>query len=60
MDEWSINTMAPGNHSVEWTPHALPSGVYFYRLTAGGPSAGSPQGQAGQGFSQSRKMILMK
>jgi len=53
-------SMAPGDHSVEWAPRALPSGVYFYRLTAGGPSAGSPQGQAGQGFTQSRKMVLMK
>jgi len=53
-------SMTPGSHSVEWAPHSLPSGVYFYRLTARGPSAGSPQGQAGQGFAQSRKMVLMK
>lgn len=52
--------MAPGSHSVEWAPRALPSGVYFYRLTAGGPPAGSPQGQAGRGFTQSRKMVLLK
>jgi len=25
----------PGAHSVAWTPGALPSGVYFYRLEAG-------------------------
>ncbi len=53
-------SMTPGSHSVEWAPRALPSGVYFYHLTARGPSAGSPQGQAGQGFAQSRKMVLMK
>jgi len=53
-------SMTPGSYSMEWAPHSLPSGVYFYRLIAGGPSAGSPQGQAGQGFTQSRKMILMK
>ncbi|MCK6618944.1 MAG: T9SS type A sorting domain-containing protein [Calditrichaceae bacterium] len=40
-------TMAPGQYSVEWAPRALPSGVYFYRLTAGS-------------FTQSRKMVLMK
>jgi len=40
-------SMAPGQYNVEWTPRALPSGVYFYRLTAGG-------------LTQSRKMILMK
>jgi len=48
-------SMTPGSYSVEWAPHSLPSGVYFYRLIVGGPSAGS-----GQGFTQSRKMILMK
>jgi hypothetical protein len=36
------------------------SGVYLYIFQAGHPSSGSPKGQAGQGFRQVRKMILMK
>ncbi|NIT57455.1 MAG: T9SS type A sorting domain-containing protein [Aliifodinibius sp.] len=40
-------SMTPGSYSVEWAPSTLPNGVYFYRLTAAG-------------FTQSRKMILMK
>lgn len=41
------SSMAPGQHAVQWAPRALPSGIYFYRLTT-------------VGFTQSRKMILMK
>jgi len=40
-----------GSHSVRWDATGLPSGVYFYRLEAAG---------AGQLFSATRKMILMK
>ena len=36
-----------GAHSVTWEATGLPSGVYFYRLTAGS-------------FTQSRMMTLMK
>ncbi|KAF0152196.1 MAG: Peptidase S8/S53 subtilisin kexin sedolisin [Ignavibacteria bacterium] len=34
---------------------SLPSGIYFYRLQAGNPSAGS-----GQGFSKTKKFVLMR
>ncbi len=37
----------PGNYKVEFDAGSLPSGVYFYQLTAGN-------------FSQSRKMLLLK
>ncbi|MFH1197180.1 MAG: T9SS type A sorting domain-containing protein [bacterium] len=38
---------SPGEYEIEFDASQLPSGVYFYKLTAGD-------------FSQSRKMILMK
>ena len=38
----------------------LSSGVYFYQLRVGGSKINSPQGQAGQGIVQTKKMILMK
>jgi len=31
--------MQPGSHSVEWNASSVPSGVYFYRIDAGGYSA---------------------
>ncbi|MFC2088102.1 right-handed parallel beta-helix repeat-containing protein [Calditrichota bacterium] len=47
--------MPAGTHEVEFTANDLPSGVYFYRITAGEPSAGS-----GKGFQQVKKIILLK
>jgi len=37
----------PGEHAVVWDASKMPSGVYFYRLSAGG-------------FLQTKKMVLMK
>ena len=50
-----------GKHSIFYILNStLPSGVYFYQLIAGDPSTGSPNGQAGQVFVQTKKMILMR
>jgi probable HAF family extracellular repeat protein len=40
-------TLAAGDHSVSFDARQLPSGVYFYRISAGG-------------FVESKKMVLMK
>ena len=47
--------MPAGNHQVIWDGSNVASGMYFYRLQAGDPSRGS-----GQGFVQTRKMILLR
>ncbi|MCH8034369.1 MAG: PKD domain-containing protein [Bacteroidetes bacterium] len=48
-----------GRYEVEFSAKGgaedLPSGIYFYQLRAGSPSAGS-----GQSFVETKKMILMK
>ena len=44
-----------GRHTIKFDASALNSGVYFYKLEAGNPSTGS-----GQGFSETKKMILLK
>ncbi len=38
---------APGEYNVTWNAEGFPSGIYFYRLTAGG-------------FSQTNKLVLLK
>ena len=56
-----VNEEKPaGSYEVEFDGHSnegqnLPSGVYFYQLKAGNPSTSS-----GQGFIQTKKMVLMK
>jgi hypothetical protein len=51
-----VNEEKPvGNYKVEFDATGLPSGVYFYRLHAGDPSTSS-----GQGFVETKKMLLMK
>lgn len=45
----------PGIHEVIFNSSGLPSGIYLYKLTAGNPSASS-----GQGFTDTKKMILLK
>ena len=44
-----------GFHKIEFNAADLPSGVYFYQLRAFDPESNS-----GQGFVQTRKMILLK
>ncbi|MGA2623225.1 MAG: T9SS type A sorting domain-containing protein [Bacteroidota bacterium] len=45
----------PGEYTVEWNAEGIASGVYFYRLTAGNPSASS-----GRGFTDVKKILLLK
>lgn len=44
-----------GIHKFNWDASGLASGVYLYRLEAGDPSSNS-----GQGFVQTKKLILMR
>ncbi|MBI4548077.1 MAG: T9SS type A sorting domain-containing protein [Ignavibacteriae bacterium] len=44
-----------GFRSVEWNASSVPSGVYFYRLTAGDASTGSAQS-----FTQVKNMLLLR
>jgi hypothetical protein len=44
-----------GSYEVEFSADGLTSGIYFYKLQAGNPSTGS-----GQGFVETRKMILLR
>ncbi len=51
-----VNEEKPvGTYVVSWNAVNLPSGVYFYRLQVVDPETSS-----GQGFVQTRKMILLK
>ena len=51
-----VNETKPaGNYSVSFYASAITSGVYFYQLSVEGPETSS-----GQGFIQTRKMILVK
>lgn len=50
---------APGNYEVEFKAENLSSGVYVYRLQTS-PSTGSQNGQAGQGFTETKKMVLLR
>ncbi len=58
----------PGNYEVEFSAVRansnlpLPSGVYFYRLRVADAESSLPNGQAGsgQGFHQTKKMVLLR
>ena len=52
--------MQPGSYAVDFDASNLASGIYFYTLTAGDPSLSSQKGQAGQSFTSTKKMILLK
>ncbi len=52
-----------GIHKFNWDATGLASGVYLYRLEAGDPSTSSgqrPSTRSGQGFVQTKKLILMR
>jgi hypothetical protein len=51
-----------GNYELSWNAGNLPSGVYFYQLkaTPSDGQAGSPSTGSGQGFVETKKMILLK
>jgi hypothetical protein len=44
-----------GKYSVDFDATGLASGIYFYSIIAGDPSSSS-----GQGFVQTKKMVLVK
>jgi hypothetical protein len=48
-----------GSYSVSFDAGNLASGLYIYKLTVG-PSSSSQNGQAGQGFVSTKKMMLIK
>jgi len=54
--------LKPGTYEVEWDGSNYTSGVYFYKLIVSDPSASSrlTDGQAGQGHTETRKMVLVK
>ncbi len=47
--------LQPGTYEVEWDAINCPSGVYFYKLITGDPSVSS-----GLGYTETRKMVLVK
>jgi len=51
-----VNIELPaGEYEVEFNAVGLPSGIYFYQLRAVDPESNS-----GQGFIETKKMVLMK
>jgi hypothetical protein len=44
-----------GYHSVEWDASGLPSGMYYYKILVGNPSSGT-----GQGFTDVKRLVLLK
>ena len=55
-----VNTeLSPGTYSADWDASAYPSGVYYYKLEVI-PSTGSLKGQTGSGFTETKKMVLIK
>ena len=56
-----VNEEKPaGSYEVKFDASGLTSGIYFYQLRAGNPSTGSLEGQAGHGFVETKKMILLR
>ena len=54
--ETLVNEEKPaGTYELNWYAESLPSGTYFYQLRTDDPSTNS-----GQGFIETKKMVLMK
>ena len=49
-----------GSYQIEFSADGLPSGIYFYKLQVGSSSTGSQNGQAGQSFVETKKMVLLR
>jgi hypothetical protein len=47
--------LAPGIYNVKWNASNYPSGVYFYKITAGDAST-----ILSTGFTETKKMVLIK
>jgi zinc carboxypeptidase/carboxypeptidase family protein/type IX secretion system substrate protein len=47
--------LQPGMYKVTWDASNYPSGVYYYRISSGDPSL-----RSGQGYTETKKMILIK
>ncbi|MGB5896166.1 MAG: hypothetical protein WBG58_18470 [Ignavibacteriaceae bacterium] len=52
---YEVDFSANGGSASGGNAYSLPRGIYFYRLQAGDPSTGS-----GQGFVETKKMVLLK
>ncbi len=51
-----VNEEKPaGSYEVNFSAEDLTSGIYFYKL-----QAGDPESSSGQGFVETKKMVLMK
>ena len=57
---YEVKFSAIGGSASGGDASALSSGIYFYRIQAGDPSTGSPEGQAGQSFVETKKMVLLR
>ena len=49
-----------GGYEVRFDAKGLSSGVYFYKLTGRNPSINSQNGQAGQVYTETKKMLLLR
>ena len=50
----------PGYKSVSFDASGVASGVYFYRITSGGPLTGSGPRAESRGFVQTKKLLLLR
>ena len=56
-----VNEEKPaGTFEIEFDASGLSSGLYFYRLRVGDPETSSQNGQARQGFVETKKMVYLR